>query len=55
MWPMKPRMYRYHWLHIPSGRRGIKEEVFDTPQEFKNALIRWNNTQKTTWKYWAVV
>lgn len=57
MWPMKdkqtPKSYRYHWLHIPSGRRGIKEETFDTEQTFKSTLTRWNASQKGTWKYWA--
>lgn len=57
MWPMKdkqaPKVYRYHWLHIPSGRRGVKEKEFDTEADFKYALIRWNKAQKELMKYWA--
>ena len=48
-----PKVYRYHWLHVPSGRRGIKEQSFETATQFKNALDRWNSAYGGKWKYWA--
>ncbi len=46
----------YHWLHIPTGVRGVSRyERAASRREFLEALDRWNAQQAGTWQYWTAV
>jgi len=55
----------YHWMHIPSGRKGIQAwsthyvmqgiTPFITELDKLRRLNEWNRAQPETWHYWMTV
>lgn len=45
--------FTYHWLHIPSGRKGMRVVQYFTRSEFLTALNDYNRLGRETWKYWT--
>jgi hypothetical protein len=43
--------FKYHWLHITTGRTGIGELLFTSRLEFLESLNKWNRLGEN-WKYW---
>ena len=46
----------YHWLHIPTGKRGTSTIwVFTDNRSFgMDALLNWWNGKSDDYKYWSV-
>jgi len=47
-WPM----YRYNWLHHPTGKTGVSKGHFLARLDFLEALNDWNSQQPRAWHYW---
>ena len=46
-------MYRYAWLHIPTGTEGQREIECLDRLTFLTLLAQWNRIGKN-WKYWEI-
>lgn len=44
--------FRYHWLHITSGKRGEGEAEASSRQDFLELLNDWNRLGAGNWQYW---
>ena len=45
------KTYAYKWLHIPSGKSGIKAVEYISSAEFYHDVVKWNTQQPNTWAY----
>lgn len=43
--------YTYRWLHLPTGKTGVKVGEFTTPLSFYKALGLWNRMGAGKWLY----
>ncbi len=47
------RDFTYHWLHIPSGRKGHRVVQYFNRLEFLSMIDSYNRLGRDTWKYWT--
>lgn len=47
--------FRYYWMNLKTGRRGIRTIELRSKQEFIVKLAEWNRLEPFKWKYWEVV
>jgi hypothetical protein len=48
-------LYKYEWLHIPTGIRGTRTVSFISLSDFIEKINRWNQMGAGTWQYWTHV
>lgn len=44
--------FEYVWLHIPSGREGIRQISTLERIRFLELLNKWNTQHPGVWQYW---
>jgi hypothetical protein len=44
--------FKYHWMHLPTGKQGEKSQKFHSEKDFMNELNHWNELGGKLWKYW---
>ena len=49
---MMGQIFSYHWLHIPSMKKGLNKICKLSRQDFLELLARWNRDQPGVWQYW---
>lgn len=47
------KRYKYHWLFVPSGETGEREQEFASRLDFLAALDDWNSKSPGFWHYWS--
>lgn len=49
---MEPYVATYHWLHIPTGERGLSVFQGENEHQLLVFLNRCNSQNPGTWHYW---
>lgn len=42
--------YYYRWLHVPTGKSGVRSRAFVSRKAFLDALVKWNRMD-SRWIY----
>lgn len=46
---------QYHWLHIPTSNKGVREtDEYANREDLLAEINRWNADQPGVWQYWLV-
>ena len=44
----------YCWLHLPSGKAGVRVHAETYPGELYELCDKWNRNGQGTWQYWVL-